>query len=302
MSAANRATDPTVTTIQRRVAARYGVRVTDIRSDRRARAVTWPRHVAMHLSRELTMHSLPAIGRLFGGRDHSSVMYALRRVEDRITRDQDEAAAIQALADAITADLPRPDADGTNDGRLDRLAALLERRTALKADRDHLDREIAGIDFEIEQLGRQAWGAEGVAPEAREEQAPEPVAPVTLPSPVAAKPAAPPPPEPEPEAREEQAPEPVAPIGERELAPPAPEAEPEDPPAPEPELADLPEPEPADLPALEPEPALARTADCQWIDGDPGQPGLSAKCGKSCAPAHFATPPQPPSRRRRAQR
>ena len=299
MSAANRATDPTVTTIQRRVAARYGVRVTDIRSDRRARAVTWPRHVAMHLSRELTMHSLPAIGRLFGGRDHSSVMYALRRVEDRITRDQDEAAAIQALADAITADLPRPDADGTNDGRLDRLAALLERRKVLLADRSHLDREVGQIDFEIDQLGRQAWGAEGEAPASA--------------APVA------------PEAREEQAPEPVAPIGERELAPPAPEAEPEDPPAPEPELADLPEPEPADLPALEPEPALARTADCQWIDGDPGQPGLSAKCGKSCAPgrpyceghcrrvycredgqpyapAHFATPPQPPSRRRRAQR
>ena len=299
MSAANRATDPTVTTIQRRVAARYGVRVTDIRSDRRARAITWPRHVAMHLSRELTMHSLPAIGRLFGGRDHSSVMYALRRVEERMVCDQDEAATIRSLADAITADLPRPDADGTNDGRLDRLAALLERRTALKADRDHLDREIAGIDFEIEQLGRQAWGAEGVAPEAREEQAPEPVAPVTLPSPVVAKPVAPPPPEPEPEAREEQAPEPVA--------PPAPVAETED------------------LPALEPEPALARTADCQWIDGDPGQPGLSARCGKSCAPGrpyceghcrrvycredgqpfapdHFATPPRPPSRRRRAQR
>ena len=201
---------PAVATIQRRVAARYGVRANDLRSARRAVAVAWPRHVAMHLARELTMHSLPAIGRLFGGRDHSSVMYALRRVKDRMACDQFEATVIRSLVHEISADLPWAKAAGTNGGRLDRLAALLERRTALKGDRDHLDREIAEIDFEIEQLGREAWGAEGVAPEAREEQAPEageeqapePVAPearedqapapVTLPVPVAATPAAPP--------------------------------------------------------------------------------------------------------------
>ena len=164
------AVEPAVRTIQRRVAARYGVRVNDIRSARRGQAVVWPRHVAIHLSRELTMRSLPEIGRLFGGRDHTTVMYALRRVELRMADDPDEAAVIRSLAQAIAADLPRPSADDARDGRLDRLTRLLQRREALIADRDQLDQELGQLDFEIDQLGRHAWG---VAPEAREDQVPE---------------------------------------------------------------------------------------------------------------------------------
>ena len=52
-------------------------------SSRRARAVVGPRHVAMYLAKQLTTRSLPEIGRKFGGRDHTTVMYGIRRIEER---------------------------------------------------------------------------------------------------------------------------------------------------------------------------------------------------------------------------
>ncbi len=72
----------TVDAIQRAVGEYYGVRVQDMLSKRRNRSVARPRQVAMHLARELTNHSLPEIGDKFGGRDHTTVLHACRKVKE----------------------------------------------------------------------------------------------------------------------------------------------------------------------------------------------------------------------------
>lgn len=66
------------------VARFYGVSVNDLKSDRRTANVVRPRHVAMHLVKHLTGKSLPTIGRLFGDRDHTTVLHAVRRIEARL--------------------------------------------------------------------------------------------------------------------------------------------------------------------------------------------------------------------------
>jgi chromosomal replication initiator protein len=72
----------TIEDIQKRVAEHYGLRMADMLSARRARAVARPRQVAMYLTKQLTPRSLPEIGRKFGGRDHTTVMHAIRRIEE----------------------------------------------------------------------------------------------------------------------------------------------------------------------------------------------------------------------------
>ncbi len=71
----------TIEEIQRKVADYFNVRLNDMVSARRARVVARPRQVAMYLAKQLTSRSLPEIGRKFGGRDHTTVMHAVRRVE-----------------------------------------------------------------------------------------------------------------------------------------------------------------------------------------------------------------------------
>ena len=72
----------TVENIQKTVADYYKVRVADLLSKRRSRSVARPRQVAMALAKELTTHSLPEIGDAFGGRDHTTVMHACKRIKD----------------------------------------------------------------------------------------------------------------------------------------------------------------------------------------------------------------------------
>ena len=72
----------TIEDIQKRVAEHYNIRFADMHSPRRARAVARPRQIAMYLAKQLTTRSLPEIGRKFGGRDHTTVMHAVRRVEE----------------------------------------------------------------------------------------------------------------------------------------------------------------------------------------------------------------------------
>ena len=72
----------TIDDIQKQVAAHFNIRIADMHSARRARAIARPRQVAMYLAKQLTSRSLPEIGRKFGGRDHTTVMHAVRKVEE----------------------------------------------------------------------------------------------------------------------------------------------------------------------------------------------------------------------------
>ena len=72
----------TIENIQKTVAEYYKIRVHDLLSARRSRSIARPRQVAMALAKELTSHSLPEIGDAFGGRDHTTVLHACRKVEE----------------------------------------------------------------------------------------------------------------------------------------------------------------------------------------------------------------------------
>ncbi|MDA0262298.1 MAG: chromosomal replication initiator protein DnaA, partial [Proteobacteria bacterium] len=72
----------TIEDIQKRVAEHYNIRLADMHSPRRARSVARPRQVAMYLAKQLTTRSLPEIGRKFGGRDHTTVMHAVRKIDE----------------------------------------------------------------------------------------------------------------------------------------------------------------------------------------------------------------------------
>ncbi len=72
----------TIEEIQRKVAEHFNIRITDMHSARRARSVARPRQIAMYLAKQLTSRSLPEIGRKFGGRDHTTVMHAVKKVEE----------------------------------------------------------------------------------------------------------------------------------------------------------------------------------------------------------------------------
>ena len=77
----------TIEDIQLRVAAHYNIKPAELSSNRRSQAVVRPRHVAMYLAKQLTSRSLPEIGRKFGKRDHTTVLYAIRRIEDLRPKD-----------------------------------------------------------------------------------------------------------------------------------------------------------------------------------------------------------------------
>ena len=72
----------TIENIQKVVAEYFNIRVSDLHSKRRSRSITRPRQVAMSISKELTKNSLPEIGDLFGGRDHTTVIHACRKIEE----------------------------------------------------------------------------------------------------------------------------------------------------------------------------------------------------------------------------
>ncbi len=78
----------TIENIQKTVADYYKVRLSDLLSPRRSRSIARPRQVAMALAKELTSHSFPEIGAAFGGRDHTTVLHACKRIKE--LRDEDQ--------------------------------------------------------------------------------------------------------------------------------------------------------------------------------------------------------------------
>ena len=87
----------TIEEIQKRVAAHFNIRMSDMHSARRARSVARPRQVAMYLAKQLTSRSLPEIGRKFGGRDHTTVMHAVRKVDELRDHDSGFAEDVELL-------------------------------------------------------------------------------------------------------------------------------------------------------------------------------------------------------------
>jgi len=91
----------TIENIQKTVAEYYKVRVSDLLSKRRSRSVARPRQMAMVLAKELTSHSLPEIGDAFGGRDHTTVLHACRKIgelrEGDVRMDEDYSNMIRIL-------------------------------------------------------------------------------------------------------------------------------------------------------------------------------------------------------------
>jgi chromosomal replication initiator protein len=87
----------TVRDIQERTAAAFGISPDELLSTSRSARVTWPRQVAMHLARELTEQSLPAIGDAFGGRSHTTVLNACRRTAERMATDAEAYEVVRRL-------------------------------------------------------------------------------------------------------------------------------------------------------------------------------------------------------------
>ena len=88
--------------IQRVVAEYYKIKVSDLHSKRRSRSVARPRQVAMYLAKDLTNHSLPEIGESFGGRDHTTVLHACRKIKELLEEDADIAEDVKNLLRTLT--------------------------------------------------------------------------------------------------------------------------------------------------------------------------------------------------------
>ena len=93
----------TVEEIQRKVSDYYNIRLSDIIGPKRLRTYARPRQVAMYLCKQLTSRSLPEIGRRFGGRDHTTIMYGVRRIEELKTTDGQIAEDVEMLRRTLEA-------------------------------------------------------------------------------------------------------------------------------------------------------------------------------------------------------
>jgi len=89
--------------IQRRVAEHYNVRLSDLIGPKRVRTIARPRQIAMYLAKQMTTRSLPEIGRRFGGRDHTTILHGIRKVEELKGSDQQMAEDIDLLARLLQA-------------------------------------------------------------------------------------------------------------------------------------------------------------------------------------------------------
>jgi chromosomal replication initiator protein len=87
----------TIEEIQRKVAEHYNIRLSDMIGPKRLRNIARPRQVAMYFSKQLTSRSLPEIGRRFGGRDHTTIMHGVRKIEELMSTDSQLSDDLQLL-------------------------------------------------------------------------------------------------------------------------------------------------------------------------------------------------------------
>ena len=83
--------------IQRKVAEHYNIRLSDLVGPKRVRTLARPRQIAMYLAKQMTSRSLPEIGRRFGGRDHTTIMHGVRKIEEMLGSDDQIARDVEAL-------------------------------------------------------------------------------------------------------------------------------------------------------------------------------------------------------------
>lgn len=95
--------DPSIELIQRVVCKHYGISMGELKSSRRTAHLIGPRHAAFYLAKKLTNKSLPYIGRRFGGRDHTTVLYAVDKLEKLRQADSFLDAELTLLSETITA-------------------------------------------------------------------------------------------------------------------------------------------------------------------------------------------------------
>ncbi|KGJ06983.1 chromosomal replication initiator protein DnaA [Paracoccus sphaerophysae] len=89
--------------IQRKVAEHYNIRLSDLVGPKRVRTLARPRQIAMYLAKQMTSRSLPEIGRRFGGRDHTTIMHGVRKIEELCAEDHGLAEDVQLLRRALEA-------------------------------------------------------------------------------------------------------------------------------------------------------------------------------------------------------
>ncbi|HRO13838.1 MAG TPA: chromosomal replication initiator protein DnaA [Paracoccus sp. (in: a-proteobacteria)] len=89
--------------IQRKVAEHYNIRLSDLVGPKRVRTLARPRQIAMYLAKQMTSRSLPEIGRRFGGRDHTTIMHGIRKIEELRAEDRSLAEDIDLLRRALEA-------------------------------------------------------------------------------------------------------------------------------------------------------------------------------------------------------
>jgi chromosomal replication initiator protein len=88
--------------IQKKVAEHFNIKVADMHSPRRSRSIARPRQIAMYLAKQLTSRSLPEIGRKFGGRDHTTVIHGVKKIEELLLTDASMAEEIDLLTKALS--------------------------------------------------------------------------------------------------------------------------------------------------------------------------------------------------------
>lgn len=93
----------TVEEIQRKVSDHFNIRLSDLIGPKRVRTFARPRQIAMYLSKQLTSRSLPEIGRRFGGRDHTTVMHGVRKIEELMQKDSQIADDLELLRRSLEA-------------------------------------------------------------------------------------------------------------------------------------------------------------------------------------------------------
>jgi len=89
--------DITIEMIQKHVAEHFGVKISDMKSEKRLKTVVVPRQIAIYLCRDLTKASYPEIGEKFGGKDHSTIIHSVKKIDKQLSADLDLKGTIDQL-------------------------------------------------------------------------------------------------------------------------------------------------------------------------------------------------------------